>query len=303
MLVTGGTGWLGTRLVRALLRRGDGVRVLAYSEAGAQRFDDALGALASSVDVRRGDVTDRASFKTALQGVDTVFHLAALKGVDRCEREPLTAVRTNVLGTMILLELAKGAGVSRIVAASTDKASEPAAVLGTTKLLMERLLTTNTAEPPSSAVRFGGLLQSSDSVLERWRRSAADGYIEVTDPEMTRFAMTSNEAIDLLIEGASRDGREIIAKALPAYRLGDLASLFAAQHSARVVVVGPRSGERRHEALVSEGEAPFARRSGDLFVITPGLRQAGAEPYSSADAPRFTTDQLGALVSLEAAGA
>jgi UDP-N-acetylglucosamine 4,6-dehydratase len=215
----------------------------------------------------------------------------------------LAAVRTNVLGTLILQELAHGSGVSRIIAASTDKASEPAGVLGTTKLLMERILMSTGAEPPSAAVRLGGLLQSSDSVLGRWRHTAAEGYIEVTDPDMTRFAMTSAEAVDLLIGEASGTGRQIVAKALPAYRLGDLASAFAAQYRARIIVVGPRIGERTHEALVSEAEAPFARRDGNLLVITPGRRQVGTTPYSSRDALRLDAAGLGSRIALETTGA
>ena len=124
-------------------------------------------------------------------------------------------------------------------------------------------------------------------MLERWRRTTADGYIEVTDPEMTRFAMTSDEAVELLMRAALRADREIIAKALPAYRLGDLADVFAAKNRVRVVVVGPRTGEKKHEALVSEAEAPFARREGDLLVITPLNQQDGTQPYTSRAAPRL----------------
>jgi UDP-N-acetylglucosamine 4,6-dehydratase len=291
-LVTGGTGWLGSRLVHALLLQGHRVRVYARSDKGARQLDNALGALAGSVDFRLGDIADRSSIRDALDGAGIVFHLAAEKAVDRCEREPAAAVRTNVLGTLTLLELAKDVGVSHIVAASTDKAAEPVGVLGTTKHLMERLLTSNSAPPRSTAVRLGGLLQSTGSVLDRWRRTARGGYIEVTDPEMTRFAMTSNEAIALLIGGASLAGGEVIARALSAYRLGDLAEVFAAAHGTRVEVVGPRLGERTHEVLISDADAPYSRREADLFVITPGRRQAGIPRYSSDRAPRLAKAQL-----------
>jgi UDP-glucose 4-epimerase len=299
VLVTGGTGWLGTQLVPALVRLGHGVRVYSRSQDKARRFDHALGPVAASVDVQSGDITDRVSLKAALRGVNVVFHLAAEKAIDRCERDPLAAVRTNVLGTLILQELAHSVGVSRIIAASTDKASEPGSVLGTTKLLMERILISASAEPPSAAVRLGGLLQSSESVLQRWRRTAAEGYIEVSDPNMTRFAMTTAEAVELLMGEAAHSERQIVAKALPAYRLGDLASVFAAQYRARIVVVGPRLGERTHEALISEAEAPFARRDGNLFVITPGQRQVGIAPYSSRDALRLNAADLDGRIALE----
>jgi FlaA1/EpsC-like NDP-sugar epimerase len=249
--------------------------------------------------LRRGDIADRDALADALRGIGVVFHLAAEKAIDLCEREPSLAVRTNLIGTLLLSELASSAGITRIVAASSDKASGPESVLGTTKFLMERILTDSKAAPPSAAVRLGNLLQSGGSVLDRWRRTTSDGYIEVTDPDMTRFAMTSDEAVELLMRVALRADREIVAKALPAYRLGDLADLFAAQNRVRIVVVGPRTGEKKHESLVSEAEAPFARRDGDLLLITPFRQQNGTEPYTSRTAPRLEGTMLATSFHME----
>ena len=284
--MTGGTGWLGRRLVRALIQTGVQVRILSRAREGTEGSHGSDG-LPASVEVRRGDITDREALADALKDIGVIFHLAAEKAVHRCEREPSMAVRTNLIGTLLLSELASTAGITRIVAASSDKASAPESVLGMTKSLMERILTSPKTTPPATAVRLGNLLQSGGSVLERWRRTTADGYIEVTDPEMTRFAMTSDEAVELLMRAALRADREIIAKALPAYRLGDLADVFAAKNRVRVVVVGPRTGEKKHEALVSEAEAPFARGEGDLLVITPLNQQDGMQPYTSRAAPRL----------------
>jgi FlaA1/EpsC-like NDP-sugar epimerase len=258
-----------------------------------------LDGLPTSVEVRRGDITDRDALADALSGIGVVFHLAAEKAVDLCEREPSTAVRTNLTGTLLLSDLASTAGITRIVAASSDKASAPENVLGMTKSLMERIVTNSKTAPPSTAVRLGNLLQSGGSVLERWRRTTTDGYIEVTDPDMTRFAMTSDEAVELLMRAALRADREIIAKALPAYRLGDLADVFAAKNRVRVVVVGPRTGEKKHESLVSEAEAPFARREGDLLVITPLNQQDGMQPYTSRAAPRLERIALDASLQVD----
>jgi len=253
--------------------------------------------------VRRGDITDRDALANSLNGIGVVFHLAAEKAVELCEREPSLAVRTNVVGTLLLTELASNAGVTRIVAASSDKASGPESVLGTTKLLMERILTSSRMVPPSAAVRLGNLIESGGSVLERWRRTTVDGYIEVTDPDMTRFAMTSDEAVELLMRAALRADREVIAKALPAYRLGDLADVFAARNRVRVVVIGPRTGEKKHESLVSEAEAPFTRRDGDLFVITPLHPQDGTEAYTSRAAPRLERTALDASLQTDSPSA
>ena len=299
VLVTGGTGWLGTRLVRAVLQTGAQVRIYARAREGFQRSLNSLYGLSASVEVRQGDITDRDALANALDGIGVVFHLAAEKAVDLCEREPSRAVRTNLTGTLLLSELASSAGITRIVAASSDKASAPENVLGMTKSLMERILTSSKTTPPATAVRLGNLLQSGGSVLERWRRTTADGYIEVTDADMTRFAMTADEAVELLMRAALRADREILATALPAYRLGDLADVFAAKNSVRMVVVGPRTGEKMHESLVSELEAPFARREGDLLVITPLCQQDGIEPYTSRTAPRLGRTALAASLQMD----
>ena len=303
VLVTGGTGWLGTRLVRALLQIGADVRIYARARDGWERTQNTLSGLSASAEVRQGDITDHDALANALDGIGVVFHLAAEKALDLCEREPSLAVRTNLIGTLLLLELASDAGITRIVAASSDKASGPESVLGITKSLMERILTNSQTAPSSAAVRLGNLLQSGGSVLERWRRTRAEGYIEVTDPDMTRFAMTADEAVEVLIRAALRADREIIAKALPAYRLGDLADVFAAKYGVRIVAVGARTGEKMHESLVSEAEAPFARREGDLLVITPLRQQDGTEPYTSRTAPRLGRTALAARVQAESPGA
>ena len=139
-------------------------------------------------------------------------------------------------------------------------------------------------------------------MIERWHAAArSSGTIEVTDPEMTRFLMSADEAVAALLDAAARDDENaIVAPSLPAYRLGDLADAFASAHEARVVTVGPRPGERTHESLVSAEEARFARREADGFVITPGRPQAGVEPYRSCDAPRLGAAELARYVLADA---
>jgi FlaA1/EpsC-like NDP-sugar epimerase len=238
------------------------------------------------------DLMDTTAIAQSLDGVDIVFHLAAEKHVDRAEREPSLAVRSNVLGTLALISAARSAGVKRLIAASTDKAAEPTAVMAATKFLMERVLC-ESDRPGCISVRLGGLLNSSGAVLERWRGTAREnGRIEVTDPEMTRFVMTIDEAIEAFQDAEDHDGHAIIAPALSAYRLGDLAEAFVTVHAARIVVVGARVGDKMHETLVSVAEAPFTRHEQGRFVITPGRLQSGCRPYTSRDAPRLTVPQL-----------
>jgi UDP-glucose 4-epimerase len=158
---------------------------------------------------------------------------------------------------------------------------------------MERMLCAG--RTPAVAVRLGAILESSDSVLERWRRSAVDTRsIDVTDPEMTRFVMTGDEALAVLMRAADDDGfaNHILAPAIRAYRLGDLADVFANAHGLAVAVTGVRPGENLHDHMVSATEAPFARLEGGAFVITPGQRQRGVTAYSSRTAPRLDRSEL-----------
>jgi UDP-N-acetylglucosamine 4,6-dehydratase/5-epimerase len=289
VLVTGGSGFLGSRLAAALAGRGREVRLLARSRPQSIR----------GLDVVCGDIADRETVRKAVAGVGLIFHLAAEKSVDFSEREPSRALRTNVFGTLNLVEAAVGAGAYRIVAASSDKASEPRSILGVTKFLMERILCGSDGLV-STAVRLGNVFGSTGSVVDLWSHQLPTGMIEVTDPEMTRFVMSPQEAVDALLDAADRSTtREIVAPALPAYRLGDLAEVFARRHSVRIAYVGPRPGEQRDEWLVSDLEAAFARRENSYFVITPGHAQAGVDAYSSRGAPRLGPRQLAAMIAGE----
>lgn len=294
VLVTGGTGFLGSRLVTALISRGARVRILARAP-GREAMREADG-----VEFVCGDITNREAVARAVAGVGLIFHLAAEKRLDRCEQAPSLAIQTNVLGTLNILEAARAAGVDRIVAASSDKACEPSSILGMTKLLMERILDEMSDGPRRLVLRLGGVVQSSGSVLERWKRARSIGAIEVTDPDMTRFIMTPEAAIDGFLAASERSGgAEILAPALGAYRLGDLADAYARRHGVDLRIVGRRPWETVDELLVSSAEAAFCFRERDLFVITPGRRQVGAGPYSSRDAPRLDAKALDALLGPE----
>jgi UDP-glucose 4-epimerase len=262
--------------------------VLTRSPVPANR-----GAGDENIEFVQGNIADPTAVDGAVAGVDVVFHLAAEKSVQRCEIEPSLAVGTNVVGSWNLLKAAGRARVERIVAASSDKACEPSGILGLTKAVMERVLCSPHDGLACTAVRLGGILESTGSVLDRWARTRTDGFITVTDPEMTRFALSTDEAVALLLAASERSGAgEIVAPALFAYRLGDLAAAYARRHGVEVSIVGRGSGEKSDEQLVSAGEAPCTRREERLFVITPGRRQAGAGPYSSREAPRLEANAL-----------
>jgi UDP-N-acetylglucosamine 4,6-dehydratase/5-epimerase len=298
VLITGGTGSIGSALVEEVRRLGAReIRVLA-------RHEHTLGTNRSSggTDVHfvEADIADARKVAEAVQGVDVIFHLAALKDVAACEANPDAALRTNVLGSTNLLAAArKDPGVLRLIAVSSDKACAPLGVLGKTKAMMERIVKQTAAESTRSfgSVRLGSVWGASRSVLARWQESATrEGWIDVTNPEMTRFILTQREAIGRLVALSSRPFTgEVVAPRMRSYRLGDLAAVFARESGAAVRVVGARPGEKLHEDLVSMDEAPAARDEGDLIVID-GQAGPGIDPFTSADADHFSEMELGELV-------
>jgi len=294
-LVTGGTGSIGKALVAELASRGARrVVVLSRHASSEERAD-------LPVELLDGDVTDETAVRSAVEGAEVVFHLAAEKDLDVCEAAPAAAVKTNVCGTIVILKAAQlSKHVDQVVVASTAQAVHATGVYGMSKALVERLA----RERPdghvgSIAVRLAAI--PGDGVARRWRRSIAErGEIEVTEPAMTRFVMTRVDAVSLLIRAlAIREHGCVMAPAAKAYRLGDLADLFAGRYSARVRVLGVRRGESIHEHLVGADEAAYAERleTGDI-LITPGQRRQGISPLGSERATRLSGVELSTLFDL-----
>jgi len=297
VLVTGGSGFLGAALVERLIEAGTAeVRTLARTAAGGTGRADRLRVRAIN-----GDLQDERAVRAAMRGVQVVFHLAAIKSVEICENEPAKAIATNVRGSGVLIKAALAEpSVERFVAVSSDKAANPTGVYGLTKAVMERMVAD--AQRLSNAdfgiVRCGSLWASTGSVIALWRRAAAarQGLL-VTDPAMTRFVMLRPDAVDLLFEATSRTmAGDILARVMPAYLLGDLAAVVSQAHAVAVHTTGGRSGEKTHDDLISEQEAPFTARAGEFFRITPGRRNEGVEAFGSADARRLTRTELSDLV-------
>lgn len=290
-LVTGATGFIGKDLVASLLRLG-AKRVVAFSRHACNpKFTD------RRVAELAGNVADPAAVGNAVEGIDVVFHLAAQKDVVRCESDPATAVKVNILGTMVVLAAAQHAGsVDQVVAASTVKAVHPTGVYGLSKAIMERLVCeARDGGPRAIAVRLAAI--PGDGVVRQWRRSIEQaGEIQVTEPAMTRFVMSRMQAIEVLLRALTIRQPGILAPSCSAYRLGDLAESFAARYDARIRIVGPRPGESMHESLVGSEEAANAEmRDGGDILITPGHRRRGTAPVESQHALRLQGDALMAL--------
>lgn len=272
LLVTGGTGFFGTAFVKSALARG-AERVCVYSrgEYRQAQMRDELN------DERLrwfiGDVRDRQRLRRAMEGVDLVVHAAALKRVEVGEYNPSEMVMTNVMGAMNVIEAAQDAGVEKVVGLSTDKAFAPVNAYGTSKLMAEKLFlaannTRGKTGPSFAVTRYGNVAGSTGSVIPRWRALLAQGYttVPVTDPECTRFWMTLQEAVDLVMHTAeTMAGGELAIPELPAYRLGDLAEAMGAAP----VILGLGAHEKRHESMSEILSSDKARR-----MSVPELREA-----------------------------
>jgi UDP-glucose 4-epimerase len=316
VLVTGGTGSLGSILVRRLLHgdlgRPEAIVVFSRDEAKQHAMRLALAQQAAATDeviysdwqrivrFQIGDVADEASIRAALRGTHVVFNAAALKQVPTCEYFPAQAVRTNVLGPQQLVR-AIGEGmlpVEAVIGVSTDKACKPVNVMGMTKALQERVfIQANLDCAPTRfvAARYGNVLASRGSVIplfhEQIRRG---GPVTLTTREMTRFLMTLDQAVDTIFAALKEAGPgEIYVPRVPSARMVDLAAALIGDRPIETVVTGIRPGEKVHEILVSEEESYRTIARGDYLVIKPMLPELAGEtappalppdhPYSSAD--------------------
>jgi FlaA1/EpsC-like NDP-sugar epimerase len=296
VLVTGGTGSIGSAIVDALLPTGPrALRVVSRDDSKqfelAQRHREA-----EALRMLIGDVRSRDRMTRAMAGVDLVFHAAAMKHVPACEFNPFEATETNVRGTQNVVESAIDAGVDRVLGVSTDKAVDPTNVMGATKLLAERLLSAaEFYKGPSrtrfASVRFGNVIGSRGSLVPLIRGQVArGGPVTVTDPEMSRYMMPIADAVGLCFAAMERmEGGEVFILKMPRVRVGDLVEVlvetYAPQFGFRtdeigVEVIGIRAGEKRHEVLLTADEAAAADDSDGMFVV-----RAQREPRADGSVP------------------
>src|SRR4030042_835053 len=280
ILVTGGCGSIGTEIVRQLLKYEPArVRVFDHSEADHFRLNQEI----KSDKIRNliGDIRDKSRVMRAMENVDIVFHAAALKHVPFCEYNPFEAVSTNVVGTQNLVEAAIDRGVKIFVAISTDKAVNPINTLGAPKLLREKLVT----NAPSGfspckfcCVRFGNVLNSVGSVMPIFRKQIADGGpVTITSKEMTRFFMSMEDAVKLVLKTVevAENGATYILK-MKALKITDLAEVMIEElapkcgrdpKKIKLENIGVRPGEKIHEALMTEEEAGYMVEKEDMLIM------------------------------------
>jgi FlaA1/EpsC-like NDP-sugar epimerase len=291
VLITGGAGSIGSEIARKLLTYDVGlVRILDINEAGQFKLEQELSKKAGRKKGPRfliGDVRDGLRTKRAMEGIDIVFHAAALKHVPMCEYNAFEAAKTNVFGAQNVIEAAMDANVEKFIAISTDKAVNPVNVMGATKLLEERLTISanyykGDRRTAFSCVRFGNVWGTSGSVVEVFTNQiCAGGPVTVTDPDMTRFVMSTSRAVELVLKAAQMaSGGEIFIFKMPSLKIGDLAGVMVEELGPRcgckpggvkIKIVGIRPGEKFHEELMTEEESVWAKETKEMFIVQPPI--------------------------------
>ena len=279
ILITGGTGSFGNAVLRRFLDAG--LREIRIFSRDEKKQDDMRKRYNSpKLKFYIGDVRDTQSVMNAVRGVDFIFHAAALKQVPSCEFHPLEAVKTNILGTENVLEAAIQCGVKRVVVLSTDKAVYPINAMGISKAMMEKVAVAksrSSAQTVINVTRYGNVMASRGSVIPLFIEQIRAGKpITLTDPNMTRFMMTLDDAVDLVLY-AFEHGQpgEIFVQKAPAATIETLAHALTGllgKPNHEVRIIGTRHGEKLYEALLSREEMVAAEDLGDYYRVPPDLR-------------------------------
>ena len=294
LLITGGTGSFGNAVLNRFLKTDIGeIRVFSRDEKKQDdmrhEFQAKMPEVAEKIKFYIGDVRDLASVKNAMHGVDYIFHAAALKQVPSCEFFPLEAVKTNVIGTDNVLTAAIEAGVKNVVCLSTDKAAYPVNAMGTSKAMMEKVIVakSRTVSPDKTKIcctRYGNVMCSRGSVIPLWIDQIRNGQpITVTDPTMTRFIMSLDEAVDLVLfafeNGVSGD---ILVQKAPACTIKTqaeaVAELFGGDKN-NIKVIGIRHGEKMYETLLTNEECANAIDLGNFYRVPSDKRGLNYDKY------------------------
>lgn len=287
LLITGGTGSFGNAVAERFLRTDIG-EIRIFSRDEKKQEDMRKTYRHDKLKFYLGDVRDIASVKNAMHGVDYLFHAAALKQVPSCEFFPLEAVKTNVLGTDNVLTAAVEMRVKKVIGLSTDKAAYPINAMGISKAMMEKVLiakarTVDTKQTLICCTRYGNVMASRGSVIPLFIKQIKSGQpITVTNPSMTRFLMTLEEAVELVIFAyQNAKAGDIMVQKAPACTIGDLAlavkELFQADNE--IKIIGTRHGEKLYETLLTKEEHLIAEDMGSFFRVPADQRDLNYDKY------------------------
>ena len=288
VLITGGTGSFGKKMARRLLDRGYG-KVKIFSRDELKQHDMRIDFADQRLEFHIGDVRDRQSVDHAMGGVDYVFHAAALKQVPSCEFFPLQAVQTNIIGSANVIESAQAKGVKSVVCLSTDKAVLPVNAMGISKAMMEKIAQSSARRTPDttivSSVRYGNVMYSRGSVIPLFVQQIFNKQpLTVTDPNMTRFLLPLEVAVDLVEHAFEHaEAGDIFIRKAPASTVGDLAEamreLFEVENP--VQEIGIRHGEKLYETLATVEELRHAEDMGDYWRLRMDQRGIDYAQYFS----------------------
>jgi FlaA1/EpsC-like NDP-sugar epimerase len=324
ILVTGATGSIGSEIVRQIQKQDPAVIRLFSRDEHKQFIFRQETDKPENLRFLLGDVRDFPRLLTAMEGIDYVFHAAAYKHVPFCEYNAFEAVKTNVLGTQNVIDASIRHGVKRVLLVSTDKAASPPNVMGATKLLAEKLMSSAMALKGShptlfASVRFGNVFGSRGSVVPTlFQQIKKGGPVTVTDPTMTRFFLSIPDAVRLTFTAMEQmNGGELFILKMPVMKLGELVDVLI-ERSANMLgkdaksikqhVIGARPGEKLQELLMTSEESQYAEEKNDMFIVRSPLeppntaidmeepRRLAAKPFSSADVPPLSKDKIAAFV-------
>ena len=322
ILITGGTGSFGKAFVKTVLEHNPGIkRLVIYSRDELKQFEMAQTFPSHRYPGLRyfiGDIRDEARLHRALEGIDIVVHAAALKQVPAAEYNPFECIKTNILGAQNLIEACLSNGVQRVIALSTDKAAAPINLYGATKLCSDKLFIAannirGNRDIRLSVVRYGNVMGSRGSVIPFFQARAKTGVLPITDPRMTRFNISLQEGVDMVLWAiANAWGGEVLVPKIPSYRITDVATAVAPH--CRQEVVGIRPGEKIHEEMITSSDADHTVDMGSYYAILPSAlsveeycAKTGGKPvdpdfsYDSGSNPNFlTVEQLRALIDKQA---
>lgn len=293
LLITGGTGSFGNAVLNRFLKTDIGeIRIFSRDEKKQDdmrhEYQARYPEYADKLSFYIGNVRDLASVKNAIHGVDYIFHAAALKQVPSCEFFPLEAVKTNVIGTDNVLTAAIDAGVKKVICLSTDKAAYPVNAMGTSKAMMEKVVVAKSRTTDKTMIcctRYGNVMCSRGSVIPLWIDQIKNGNpVTITDPNMTRFIMSLEEAVDLVVF-AFKNGEsgDILVQKAPACTIETqakaLIEMFAKDKAHEIKVIGIRHGEKMYETLLTNEECTHAIDLGNFYRVPCDKRGLNYDKY------------------------
>ncbi|MFK8013653.1 MAG: UDP-N-acetylglucosamine 4,6-dehydratase (inverting) [Marinicellaceae bacterium] len=286
ILITGGTGSFGRAFVKYIFEEYSDIKqVVIYSRDEQKQFEMSSEFPSNKYPIKYllGDVRDADRLMKVTQGIDILVHSAAMKHVPAAEQNPMECVKTNILGSQNIIDAAYANNIKQVVALSTDKSTAPINVYGASKLLLEKLFIYADTEKEQqdirfSVVRYGNIFGSKGSVVPFFLKKIKDGYLPITDPNMTRFSITIQESIDLVMFALEKGwGGEIIVPIAPSYRITDVAKAIAPDIEQRII--GMRQGEKLDEIMTTSFESLFTVKRDNFYIVCPSEGQWSCDEY------------------------